>query len=672
MTKELYFQNPNNYISREDGAWCSRFCKENWQEDVTHIMRIADDTVEKRFLFDLRWDMERTYEYVCFEKEVIWDYMPGDDPEFIFQFNRHQFFICLGQAYMMTGDEKYAETFAHLLLSWIRENPLSEETKKTTWRSIEAGIRAETWVKAMGYFKESPSITDQVIQEFMDCLEVHAEYLMTTYQYFQIKSNWGVIENRGLMEIALALPISDRTRDYLDTAISRLTEEIHVQLTEEGVHWEQSPMYHNEVFHCYIEVMRLAKRYDIELPAILPDKIRQMAYANLIWKKPNHCQVMQGDSDETDVRDLLAQSAYLFQDPVLKYGAYSCMDYDGAWDYLKEGILSYEKMESKEPDFLDSYLEDSGNLYIRSGWDEKADYFHFRSGFLGGGHGHSDKLHIDLVIHGEDILMDTGRYHYVPGEKRTWFKSAAGHNVPIIDDHDYLVCQDAWGVDYRTPAYMGGYRKKGNLRYIQGGHAGYISRGSAGVWINRKAVAIGTELYVIIDEFYTTEKHKFQQLFHFNNRGNVTLEGQTVHYKGEKAEAELTIVTGNCTMNLTHGMISRNYNQIETGKMLNAEVEKEGFCSIITIISGGASGSFEGTKARLIPVSGSADGTPLASHDAEAVEILWKGKKYIVIIAHKDIADSCDLLSAGGVKGLGSVIVFDAEKYKVGGAVLHW
>ncbi len=672
MSKEQYFENRNNYITREDKAWVADYCRRNWPEEVSHILRIADDAAEHTFLFDLRWDMERTYEPVHFDGEVVWNYMPGDDPEFIFQFNRHQFFQCLGQAYAITGDEKYAEAFAELLESWIKNNPLTEETRNTTWRSIEAGIRAETWVKAMGYFKDSPSVDDGLLKAYMDCLTVHAEYLMTTYKHFQIKSNWGVIENRGLMEIALALPAGERTREYLDTALTRLNEEINVQLPDDGVHWEQSPMYHNEVFHCYLEVMRLARRYGIELPEKMRQKVRQMAYGNIAWKKPNHCQPMQGDSDETDLRDLLAQSAWLFSDPVLKFCGYGRMDYDGAWDFLKEGIEGYEELKAEEPDFLDKVMENSGNLYIRSGWDENADYFHFRCGFLGGGHGHSDKLHVDLVINGEDILMDTGRYHYVPGEKRTWFKSALGHNVPLVDGRDYLKCRDAWGVDGMSPAYFGGCTKKGKYRYVQGSHGGYLNGREGNVWITRKVLAIDTDLYVIVDEFFSGEKHAYQQLFHFNNRGEVSCSGSTVRYCGSRADGELTVLTEGCGLKLTHGWLSRNYNQMETGKQLLAEKEAEGFSSIITVVSGGEKGKYKAPELSLLPVSGENPAAPLDPSDAEALSISWKGKKYVAVFAHRDIGDACDLLVTGGVKGLGTVLVFDTEKEKVGGTVLRW
>lgn len=58
---------------------------------------------------------------VTFEGEIDWSYQPGPDPEFIFQMNRHQYWICLGQTYAMTGDEAYAECFASQLVHWLRK-----------------------------------------------------------------------------------------------------------------------------------------------------------------------------------------------------------------------------------------------------------------------------------------------------------------------------------------------------------------------------------------------------------------------------------------------------------------------------------------------------------------------------------------------------------------------
>ena len=40
------------------------------------------------------------------------------------ELGRHQYWVTLGQAYWISGDERYAEAFVEQLLSWIRQNPV--------------------------------------------------------------------------------------------------------------------------------------------------------------------------------------------------------------------------------------------------------------------------------------------------------------------------------------------------------------------------------------------------------------------------------------------------------------------------------------------------------------------------------------------------------------------
>ena len=42
-------------MQKIDMKWCARYCREFWPEECAHILRIADDAVEQRFLFDLPW-----------------------------------------------------------------------------------------------------------------------------------------------------------------------------------------------------------------------------------------------------------------------------------------------------------------------------------------------------------------------------------------------------------------------------------------------------------------------------------------------------------------------------------------------------------------------------------------------------------------------------------------
>ena len=84
-------------------------------------------------------------------------------------------------------------------------------------------------------------------------------------------SNWGVIENQGLFEIALSLPKTEASKKYLDTAIEHLEVLSRMAVMPDGVEWEQSPMYHNEVLKCFLDVVILAKWNEIEIPQTITD-----------------------------------------------------------------------------------------------------------------------------------------------------------------------------------------------------------------------------------------------------------------------------------------------------------------------------------------------------------------------------------------------------------------
>ena len=136
------------------------------------------------------------------------------------------------------------------------------------------------------------------------------------YRYI---SNWGVMENHGLFEIGIQMPDQETRDRFTSIALERLETEAAMQIFDDGVQWEQSPMYHNEVFHCYEDVLLLAKRNGIAVSERICDAVRRMAYANLAWMRPDHRQIIMGDSDDMDLRDYMSIAAYLLKDPVLKF-----------------------------------------------------------------------------------------------------------------------------------------------------------------------------------------------------------------------------------------------------------------------------------------------------------------------------------------------------------------
>lgn len=673
MTKAEFFDRDVSCYFFDDMEKIGEYCKIFWPEDVEHILRVADEVCRKEFLFDLKWDMERTYEAVVFEKEIQWDYMPGDDPEFIFQFNRHRFFICLGQAYAITKDEKYAKAFTEMLMDWIQKVPLTEESRKTTWRTIEAGLRGEFWTKAICYFRDSPYLTDEVVDAFYHCMITHAEYLTQYHSVMRRMSNWSVLEDHGLFEIALILPQSEKTKQYAKIALEHLEIEARLQVLPDGAQWEQSPMYHNEVYHCFLDVLILAYRNGISVPKSIFDRVRKMAYANVAWKKPDGHQFINGDSDDTDIRDYISTGAWVFSDPILKSAGFERLDFESIWD-LGIGVAEqYEQMETEEIPFTSVALSDSGNYYLRTDWSKDANLLHFHCGTLGAGHGHSDKLHIDLVIHGEDVLLDSGRFNYVPGPNRYEFKDPMAHNTITVDGELFTVCKDSWECSKLSAPVNQKHCFTKAYEFVQGGHLGYMDLEN-GVFVNRKVIFIKPDVYLLIDELYSGGEHEYCQYFHFNNEGEIeifTKEGK-VAYKGKKAKADFYFVTPGIEISTKKTRISRNYNQAEEQDTVMVQKKQKGFASLITVIFGQGIEENEEFKVEKIQVRSEFKDVIHPDSWAEALKIWVHGKEYVVIVCHQEANTPTDQTEADGCMGFGQVLVFDKEIETQVGTVLLW
>ena len=672
MTKSEIFKK-NKRFFMDDPERIAKYVKTHCKTEVQEILQVADDACQQIYLFNLHWDMERTYEPIRFKDQINWLYMPAGDPEWIYAFNRHRYFICLGQAYVITKDEKYAKAFVDQICDWIDRVKLGDEQSQRAWRTIEAGLRLEYWLKAICYFENSPYLTDEVCTKIFDSVTVHAEYLMEVYDTFRLMSNWGVLQNHGLFMAGVFLPESERQQAYIRTAIDRLTEEIRMQVYRDGTHWEQSPMYHNEVNHCYLDVLILAKRNGIELPELMVQKVKDMCMVNLYWKKPNHREIMQGDSDDIDVRDIITKGAWLYQDPVLKFGGYEMFNFDCIWDLGMDALDEYLALPGKEPQVTAHAFEDSGNIYVRSDWSGEAAFLHFHCGTLGAGHGHSDKLHIDLFANGEDILVDAGRYTYVANPERYYFKGPSAHNTITVDGLDFTVCKDSWECSKLSQAanqrhFFGEY-----YDYIEGGNLGYMSLKNGGVFINRKIIYIKPDIYILADEFYSGTPHDYEQYFHFNEKGKVHCEEDRVIYQSSNNKAELIFATKPVEKKLIPSKISRHYNQYEENIALKTSIKAQGFASVLSVISVSDGNSTEITEVKKVTVTSNFKNIVFEDKSIEGVTIQKGDRAYTVVIAHEEYASPTDTFCADGCTGFGQVVVFDRTKGEDRiGSVLKW
>lgn len=673
MKQEEFFGQGKKFFV-DDFDSLAVYVKEHFPEEVKKTIADADRIADKKFVFNCRWDMERTHVPVAFEDEIDWLYQPGDDPEFIYAFNRMRFWITLGQAYVLTKDEKYAKAFVEQLCGWIDNVKRDDPENANAWRTIEAGIRMENWMKAICYFKGSPYITEEVLDKFVASMTEHAEYIMGIYNSYNLISNWGVLANHGLFVAGVMLPTTERTLEYRKEALRRLNEEISIQVYRDGTHWEQSPMYHNEVAHDYLDVVLLAQRNNIEIPEKIYSKTKDMCYVDLYWQKPDGNEVSTGDSDEIDVRDIVSVGAYIYRDGKLKFGGYEHLDFDSVWEVGYGAIAEYDAIKPETPEKLAFALNDSGHYYLRSGWDKNASFLHFRCGTLGGGHTHSDQLHFDLFSRGEDVLIDSGRYTYVNKPERFEFKDSTAHNTCTVDNKNFYVCTDSWACSKVSRPVNQKFNCQGSYGYVEGGHLGYYDIENGGVFVNRRIIAVEPDIFVVADEFYGCSNHTYQQYFHFNNYGTVSGDKLSFSYTSDRNNAELKLVSShNITSQLLNTRLSRHYNELEPNVTLKTEISANGFASVFTVVSLNDPENVENIVVEKLPVWTDTNDTLFEDKVIEALNIQKGSRKYTVVVAHKEYSSPTITFCTDGCIGLGNVVVFDraAGEQRIG-TVLQW
>lgn len=266
-----------------------------------------------------------------------------------------------------------------------------------------------------------------------------------------------------------------------------------------------------------------------------------------------------------------------------------------------------------------------------------------------------DKLHVDITIGGEDILVDSGRYTYVPGRERSGFKSAAAHNTLLADGEEYTQCLDAWDVSGMTlPVNTFGSRQ-GIYRYAEGGHPGYWKKG---ILLNRRVVSLGSRIHILADEAWGSGTHTYSRLFHFNPEGRVKLgrEKAEFTYTGSRAGAvfvtlpeEAEAASGSC-------MISGTYNRKQPAACVSVSHTLSGFGSMITVCLGWT-GACEPYKVRRTAVTAPAAGKELPENIAEGIIVEYGKEAWLLVIRHCETASGCEYIGAEGRYGMGQVMV---------------
>ena len=347
------------------------------------------------------------------------------DSKVPWELNRHQWLVGLGQAYRLTGDEKYRDAFHATFGHWLAANPRG---RGIAWASsLEVALRLIAWSWAVALFGEAPPGMAESAADHA----VHIERHLSTW-YAPNTHLTG--EALGLVYAGLMLPAARRAGRWRGLGARVLADQMERQILPDGVHFERATCYQRLTVEIYMHALALG----VELPRARLEALLEF----LLWtRSPDGAMPAIGDADggwllplaprsPDDLRGVFSTAAAILGRPDLAQAA-GRLEPETVWLLGPDA----EALVPEAPAAGGSRLfPDGGYAVLREG----AHRLIFDVGPLGeGGHTHADLLSIQLAVFGEPYIVDPGTYCYSadPAE-RDRFRASAAHSTLTVDGRD--------------------------------------------------------------------------------------------------------------------------------------------------------------------------------------------------------------------------------------------
>ena len=451
------------------------------------------------------------------------------DKKITWELNRHQYFMKLGQAHALTGDQRYARTFVDHLESWMDANP---PKLGINWASsLEVAFRSISWLWALYFFKDAvPAHTLKRALKFLYLNARHLESYLSTY----FSPNTHLTgEALGLFYLGTLLPEFKEAKRWQDLGSAILIEQIPVHIKPDGVYFEQSSYYHRYTTDFYLHFLILSRANGIALPKTVDETLTRLLDHLMYITRPDGTTPFFGDDDggrlvmldaraPNDFRSSLATGAAVFARGDYKFVAVGAAE-ELLWLLGVEGLQKYDSLAAHEPSETSKAFPDGGYFVMRDGWTDKSNYLLFDCGPHGAlncGHAHADALSFELAANGRTVMVDPGTYTYTGSkELRDWFRSSQAHNTVTVDGQSSSIPDGAFTWKTVAPCHLVDWVTTDDYDYVAGEQAG----------VTRSIFFLKGKYWIIRDTLRSSTAKTADVYFHFDSQTNPCLKDDEIH-----------------------------------------------------------------------------------------------------------------------------------------------
>jgi hypothetical protein len=445
------------------------------------------------------------------------------DYKLLWELNRHQHFVTLGQAYAYSRDRRYAEAFASQLAGWIRANP---PRIGVNWASsLEVSYRAIAWLWALQLFAEAPELTDELLLATLESLRRHATHVERYLSTYYSPNTHLTGEALGLLYIGSALPLFTASERWRATGWNILREQSARQIRPDGTYFEQALYYHRYTCDIFHHALLLADANGWPRDPALRERVERLDEFLVHAVHPDGTVPLVGDDDggrllrldalpTRDARPTLATGAAMFERGDMRSLGGDAVE-ECLWLLGESGARALSATTPTVPAERSRGFRDGGFYVMRDGWRPDATTALVDGGPHGAlncGHAHADALALEVSAAGRPVLTDSGTFSYT-GAERDAFRATAAHNTATVDGESSSVTAGLFHWRHIARTTVHAWSTSSEADFWRGSHDGY-RRLADPVTHERSILFLRDRYLVVLDAIDAEDAHEWALHWH--------------------------------------------------------------------------------------------------------------------------------------------------------------
>ncbi len=448
------------------------------------------------------------------------------DSKVVWELNRHQWLVRLGQAYRFTRDERFAHAFAGHVAAWREGNPRGHGINWSS--SLEVAFRMLAWCWALHLFQGSPTLTPRFEADMLSGLHHHALHVERYLSYYFSPNTHLTGEALGLFYIGALFPSLTGAERWRKLGAEILERESARQILADGVYFEQSTYYQRYTAEIYLHFLILAGLAGVEVSGDVRDRVERLLDALLAMLRPDGSMPQIGDSDggrlvpldvrgPADVRDVFSTAAVLFRRADYAWVAGGIAP-ETLWLLGPAAVGVFDTLRPAPPATAPSRtLAEGGYVVMRNTWDHDADQVIFDAGPLGcpisGVHGHADLLSVECTFRGRPYVVDPGTFVYTDERGwRSYFRGTAAHSTVDVDGRGQATPRGPFAWTSRPRARLLHWEAGDDLDFAEAEHRAF-ERLDQPVVHRRRVILVKAGYCVLVDDLEGEGEHRFDVRF---------------------------------------------------------------------------------------------------------------------------------------------------------------